>query len=80
MITTPFLAWATVAGFSKTLFQSAIRARAPFACSFGQSVLTNLSRTRCTEGKRHAPLVSAGNHALVTPVIVTRLISLQYYT
>jgi hypothetical protein len=31
-------------------FQSAIRAGAPFACSFDQSVLTNLVRTHYTEG------------------------------
>jgi hypothetical protein len=74
-VITPFLR-AAAAGFQDA-FQSAIRARAPFACSFGQSVLTNQSRTRCTGSQRHAPLVTSGNHVLLTPVTVTYLILVQ---
>ena len=74
-VITPFLR-AAAAGFQDA-FQPAIRARAPFACSFGQSVLTNQSRTRCTGSQRHAPLVFYGNHASIAPVTVTCLLLVQ---
>ena len=57
---------------SEALFQSAIRARAPFACSFDQSVLTNPSHVLdvLRRDVMHR-LCLFGNRALLTPATVT---------